>query len=320
MSEAHHHPKPSEDLPLRESERRRLLWVLVLTGVTMAAEIAGGILTHSLALLGDAFHMLTHFLAVSLTYGAIAISLRPAPPDKTYRWWRLEILAGFINGIALLPIAGYVLYEAIERWTHPVEIKLAGMMVLGVVGLAENLVAAAILHRHSKHDVNMRGAFIHMLADSFSSVGVLAAGAVITFTGWKQADPFIAAVISVLILGWCVSLLRSSAQILLESVPAHLDIGEIRAAMAGVEGVGDVHDLHVWTITCSMYALTAHVRLREDARVSESEEVGRRLRSLLDERFDINHATLQFETCEERDACCEHDRVRQDAGGSGPPP
>jgi cobalt-zinc-cadmium efflux system protein len=157
-----------------------------------------------------------------------------------------------------------------------------------------------LLHSHSKHDLNIRSAFLHMLADGASSVGVIGAGLVIWFTGWKQADPLAAAIISVIILGWCVSLLRSSCRILLEAAPAHVDLEEVRAAMKGVSGVAEVHDLHVWTITSRMYALTAHVRLTEDLAVSRAGEIGHRLRRILDERWEIDHSTLQFEAGQEQ--------------------
>lgn len=314
MSELHHHPKPAPEHghshgPMRGGERSRLLAVLVLTGVTMVGEFVGGLVTGSLALLGDAFHMLTHFLAIALSYGAIAIALRPAPPDKTYRYWRVEVLAGFVNGLVLLPAAVYVLYESWLRLRDPVPIQAGLTLIVGGVGLAVNVLSALFLHHHARHDLNMRGAFFHMLSDSLSSVGVIVAAVVVHYTGWKAADPLIAAVISLLVLGWCVSLLRSSGRILLESAPAHMDLEEIRGTMKSVAGVEEVHDLHVWTITSRMVALTAHVRLREDARISETEDLRRRLEALLDERHEINHATLQFEVGRAQALDCEHDRA-----------
>ncbi len=313
MSEEHHHPKLSESAAnlraLRGGERSRLLWVLVLTGATMVGEFAGGLYTRSLALLGDAFHMLTHFLAIALSYAAIRIALRPAPPDKTYRYWRVEVLAGLVNGIALIPVAGYVLYEAVRRLRHPEPIDAAWTLGVGAIGLLVNLFSAALLHRHSRHDLNVRGAFLHMLADSASSIGVLAAAGGVWAFGWAWADPAIAAMISVLILGWCVSLLRGSSRILLESVPGHMDLEEIRSALKDQEGVLEVHDLHVWTITSRMYALTAHVRLREDLPVSEAEKLGERLKRLLDERWEINHATLQFEVAASESLRCDHEHA-----------
>ena len=181
------------------------------------------------------------------------------------------------------------------------------MLVVGAIGLAVNLVSAALLHAYSKHDINVRGAFLHMLADTASSVGVMAAGAVVAFTGWRQADPLAAALISGIILVWCFSLLRESGRILLESAPRHVELGRIGADMKGVEGVQEIHDLHVWTITSRMVALTAHVRLKADLKVSETEEIGRRLQRLLEERHEINHAILQFEVTDGRELSCEHE-------------
>jgi cobalt-zinc-cadmium efflux system protein len=321
MSEQHHHPKLTDSgvrlRVLRGGERARLLAVMLLTGATMVAEFVGGLLTGSLALLGDAFHMLTHFLAIALSYVAIRIALRPAPPEQTYRYWRIEVLAGLVNGIWLIPIAGYVVYEAIRRWSRPVDIDATGAFVVGLVGLIVNVVSALLLRRHSEHDVNVRGAFLHMLADSASSVGVLLAAALVHFYDWKQADPLIAGLISVLILVWCVSLLRSSGRILMESVPRHMDLEEIRSTLKSVEGIAEVHDLHVWTITSRMYALTAHVRVRENLRISETEALGQKLQSLLDERYEINHATLQFEVGNGSSLTCEHDHGPAPQAGQG---
>jgi cobalt-zinc-cadmium efflux system protein len=321
MGDQHHHPKLSETSihrgAARLGERNRLFWVMVLTFVTMGGEIAGGLWTGSISLLGDAFHMLTHFLAIALSWAAILVACRPAPADKTYRYWRIEILASLVNGIALVPIAGYVLYEAIHRFLHPAPFDAKWTLIVGGIGLVVNVVCAGLLHHHSEHDLNVRGAFLHMVADTASSVGVLlAAGAAWAF-GWTWADPAIAAGISILILVWCVGLVRSSSRILLESVPQHMDLEEIRGAMKGVEGVLEVHDLHVWTITSRMYALTAHVRLRDDLPVSRTEELGHRLQHLLDDRFEINHATLQFEVAEGARLHCEHDHAPSGGGEAG---
>lgn len=292
---------------VRHSEKGRLLWVMGLTALTMAAELAAGFWTRSLSLQGDAWHMLAHLLSTGLSYAAIVIACRPAPPDKTYRYWRVEILAGLVNGLALLPVGAYVLWESVQRLMNPRPILAEWTLLVGAIGLIVNLVCAALLHRHSHHDLNMRGAFLHMVADSASSVGVLlAAGGAWAF-GWTWADPAIAAVIAALILGWCVSLVRASASVLLEAAPRHVDLDGIREAMKEVEGVEDVHDLHVWTITSRMYALTAHVRLRDDMPVSRAEEVGRALRVLLDERWEINHATLQYEVAEGSRLDCERE-------------
>jgi cobalt-zinc-cadmium efflux system protein len=318
MSDQHHHPKLAESATttgvVRSGERTRLFWVLVLSGLVMVGELVGGLLTRSLALFNDAVHMFTHVIAIALSWLAIVIAMRPAPPDKTYRYWRLEILASLVSGISLVPLAGWVIYEAVDRWFHPVPIKVGAMLWVGLVGLLANVVSALLLHRHSKHDLNIRGAFLHLMADSLSSIGVLAAGAVVYFTNWTRADPLIAAGISILVLAWCVTLVRDSGRILLESVPRHMKLEEIEAAMKTVEGVLEVHDLHVWTITSRMYALTAHVRLREDLAVSATEDLGRKLQAMLDERWEINHATLQFEVAQGEALACE----QSPAGTCGP--
>ncbi|HYE98384.1 MAG TPA: cation diffusion facilitator family transporter [Planctomycetota bacterium] len=311
MGEQHHHPKTADGGAARRGERRRLLWVIVLTAVTMVGELAGGLYTRSLALLGDAFHMLTHLMSTALAFTAAVIACRPAAPDKTFRWWRIEVLAGLINGLALIPIVGGVLWKAVERLREPVPIDGWGTLAVGSVGLVVNIVCAGLLHRHSKHDLNIRGAFLHLLADAASSVGVLVAAGLAVLFGWTWADPAAALAIGVVVLGWCVSLVRSSSRILLEAAPTHMDLEEIRQAMKEVDGVLEVHDLHVWTITSRMYALTAHVRLQEDLPVSRAEEIGCRLRDLLDGRWEINHATLQFEVAEGASLACEreHDKA-----------
>jgi cobalt-zinc-cadmium efflux system protein len=288
----------------RAGEKRRLRAALLLTAVTMVAEFAGGYYTRSLALLGDAVHMLTHLLSLGLSYAAIVIALRPAPPEKTWRYWRVEILAGLLNGLALLPAAAYVLYESVERLRNPVEIHAVGTLVVGGVGLLVNVVCAALLYDPARHDLNLRGAFLHMLADGLSSVGVLAAGVAVMVWDWRAADPIVAALLSVLILGWCVSLLRASLSILLEAAPPHVRLDEVKAALEAVPGVREVHDLHVWTITSRMHSLTAHVALREDGPVSGSGRIAREIEALLRARWDINHATLQFEAGEPEGAGC----------------
>jgi cobalt-zinc-cadmium efflux system protein len=323
MSEQHHHPKLEHSdsglSAVRVGERSRLGWVLGLTALVMAGEFAAYFFTPSLALLNDAFHFLTHFVTMALSWLAVLIACRPAPPDKTYRYWRLEILASLVSGISLSPVSAFVLYEAVDRWIHPPDrLDSRLILILGGVGLGVNAISACLLHAHSKHDHNIRGAFLHLLADSVSSLGVLGAGALIAWKGWTKADPIIAGGISLLILGWCYTLVRDSGRILLESVPRHMNLGEIESAMKGVEGVLEIHDLHVWTITSRMYALTAHVRLRENLPISRTEELAKRLQSLLDERWEINHATFQFEVGPGEELRCE--RAHEPAGKALPDP
>ncbi len=313
MGREHHHPKAGEAAAgpggLKAGERRRLAWVLVLTGATMVAEIVGGVLTHSVSLLSDAFHMLTHLGAVGVAWLAIRAAMAPAAPERTFRNWRLEVIGSLVNGALLVPIAVYVLVEAWHRFRNPVPVEVGPMLAVAAGGLVVNLACAAFLHGHSHDDLNLRGAFVHLVADSVSSVGVLAAGALIWWGGprYTWADPAAAALISLLILVWSAGLARSSLRILLEAAPAHVELDEVRAAMEAHEGVAGVHDLHVWTITSKMHALTAHVVLERDLPVSEAEELGRRMREELDRRFDINHATLQFEAAAPERLECAHD-------------
>jgi cobalt-zinc-cadmium efflux system protein len=310
VGHSHHHPSAHEsERGLRAGERRRLAAVLVLTGLTMAAEIVGGLLSRSMSLLGDAFHMLTHFGAFLLSYAAILVAIRPAAPEKTFRNWRLEVIASLFNGLLLLPIAAYIIWESIDRWMNPVTVNTGLMLGVAAAGFAVNLVTAVFLHRHSKHDLNIRGAFLHVMADLWSSVGVLVAGALIAIWGGRffWADPATAILISIMILGWSIGLVRQSVRILLEAVPAHLDLEKVRAALLEEEVVCDIHDLHIWTITSRMYAMTAHVHLKRDLPVSQSEELGKRLERMLDERFEINHATLQFEVRPAGKLECAHE-------------
>jgi cobalt-zinc-cadmium efflux system protein len=280
----------------RRSERRRLVLVMAITAVTMIAEFVGGFLTHSIALLGDAAHMLTHLIALGISYFAILIALRPAPPEKTYRNWRAEILGSLYSGIALILLAIYVMYEAYHRYRNPEEIRAVGMLAVAFIGLVVNIICAVILHHHAKDDINIRGAFLHMLADTASSVGVMVAGVVLLIREEaKWVDPLVAALISVLILVWAARQIRQATAILLEAAPRHIKLDDLTGAMKGVEGVRDIHDLHLWTITSRMHALTAHVLLERDIPISEAEEIGRKLSALVDEKFGINHAVFQYE-------------------------
>lgn len=310
MGHQHHHPKLSDTAThvgvVRGGERRRLMLVLVVTGVTMVGELVAGYLFDSVALLGDAFHMMTHFGAVATSWAAIWIASRPAAAEKTYRNWRMEVLASLFNGVVLIPMAAYVLWEAYDRWQRPRAIFAEGVLAVGGIGLLSNVVSAAFLHHHSKQDLNLRGAFLHMVADSVSSVGVIAAGLVVLLTGWTLADPLTAALISVMIVVWSFGLIRDACRILLEWTPSHLELATILSALKEEPEVTDVHDLHVWTITSKMHALTAHVVLREDVPVSKTEQIGYRLQHILDSRFDINHATLQFETSNGAGLHCKH--------------
>lgn len=283
-------------------ERKQLLIVMILTGVTMIAEIVAGILTNSLALLSDAFHMFTHFFAVGVSFCAILFAIRKASPQSTFRYWRIEILATLFNGICLIPMVAYIIYQAYLRLSSPEPIQTVPMLIVAVIGLVVNIASAVILYRTSHHDINIKGAFLHMLSDALSSIGVIVAGVIILFTGWYIADPIAAGLISLMIIIWAYRLIRESVHILLESVPRHIEIEKVANFIRQGEKVADVHDIHIWEITSGMYAMTSHIILKENITIEETNKIAQDIAKKLDEGFDITHTCFQFEPLSEVNA------------------
>ncbi|MDW7712412.1 MAG: cation diffusion facilitator family transporter [Deferrisomatales bacterium] len=277
--------------------RRNLLLALVLTLSFMVAEAVGGWLTNSLALLSDAGHMLTDAGALGLALLALRIGQMPPSATKTFGYRRVEILAALLNGLALWAIVGVILREAWERFRDPREIHALGMMAVAALGLAVNLVSLRLLHRHKDASLNVRGAFVHVLADSLGSVGVLAAGVVIATTGWTLADPLVSVVICGLILWASWGLVRDAVHVLLLGVPPHLDLRRVERAILEEEGVCCLYDLHLWSIAPGREALSAHVVVPDGySRQRELlDGIVRRLR----EGFGIDHATIQIEETHE---------------------
>ena len=282
----------------RVQNRRRLLWTMILTGVAFVAEAVGGLLTNSLALLSDAGHMFTHLLALGVSYLAIWFSERPATERRTYGLNRLEILAALFNGATLFVISIGIFYEAYDRFFNPVPIATGPLLVIAVLGLVVNLVGAVILGGAKHKDLNIKGAFIHLLTDTFSSVAVIAGAVVISLTGWTVIDPLLSVVICTVILVWAVRLVWDSVEILLEATPRDVKMQEVIDGLRRIPGIRDVHHLHVWCITSGMYALSAHVDV-DDLRVSETEKLAQQAEKFLKEQMNINHATFQFE-CQRR--------------------
>ena len=279
--------------------KRRLLIVLALTALYMLAEAAGGWLTGSLALLADAGHMLTDVAALALALAAAWFGSRPANPRKTYGYYRLEILAAFVNGVALAALSLYILYEAYERWNAPPSIERGGlMMAVAAGGLAVNLVCAWLLHGDHERDLNLRGAWLHVIGDALGSVGALAAGALVTFRGWHAADPLFGGLVGLLIIYSSWNLIREATNVLLEGTPAHINLAAVEDAILRTDGVEEVHDLHVWTITSGREALSAHV---VHAVAASPPELLRDLRGRLREEFGFDHLTIQMETAEFED-------------------
>jgi cobalt-zinc-cadmium efflux system protein len=276
----------------RAGSRRALGLVLALTVSYTLAEIVGGLLTGSLALLADAGHMLGDSAAIALALGAAWLATRPATPERSFGFRRAEILAALANGLALVAIAIWVFVEAVQRLHDPPEILGGWMLLVAVIGLGVNLAAARILARSAEQNLNVQAALRHVLADLAGSVGVAVAAIVILATGWRQADPIAGIAIAFLILGSSWTILRDSVAILLEATPASIDAEEVGRRMAEVEGVVEVHDLHIWTITSGFSALSAHVLVR---RGDDCHARRRELESLLASEFGLKHTTLQVE-------------------------
>jgi cobalt-zinc-cadmium efflux system protein len=279
----------------------RLGAVLALTVAFMFVEAVGGWISGSLALLADAGHMLTDAGALGLSLFSAWIALRPASPSKTYGYQRWEILAALINGAALFGIAAWVILEAIQRIQHPQPIRAELFLIVAAGGLLVNIVSLMILHGIRQGNLNTRGAYLHVLGDALGSVGALGAAGVILLTGWTLADPIISIALALLILIGAWRLLRESTDILLEGVPGHVSMAEVQRRMLGVAGVTAVHDLHVWTVTSGMVAMSGHAIV---PRLDTHPEVLDQIRSEL-ALLGISHVTIQLEVQHE----CEEPRM-----------
>jgi cation diffusion facilitator family transporter len=278
------------------AHRRRLLIVLGLTLALLAAETVGAVLSGSLALLADAGHMATDAAGVALALAAVGLAQRPARGRRTFGWQRVEILAAVANGLLLLAVAGYVLVAAIRRVGHPPEIDSGLMLVIASVGLVVNLVSLGVLHRGRAESLNVRGAYLEVLADAFGSVAVIVAAVVIATTGWTPADIVASVAIGVLVVPRAWHLLREAFDVLLEAAPRGVDLDDVRSHILGVDGVLEVHDLHAWTITSGLPILSAHVVVTDTALAAgHGGRVLDDLCSCLGEHFDVEHCTFQLE-------------------------
>lgn len=280
----------------RAVERKRLVLTMSLTGGTMVVEVIGGLLTGSLALLSDAGHMLTHFFALLVSFAAIKLAALPTRPSRSFGLYRIEVLAALLNGLTLLLITAAIFNEAVGRLLHPSPIKELPMFIVAMVGLAVNLASAFILLDVGKSDLNVRSAFLHMVGDTASSVGIVVGAIVIYFTGWYIIDPLLSMMIAAVIVVWSWNLLRDSVSILLETAPRHIDINEvIDAIRTEAPEIRDVHDVHIWEITSQMYSMTAHLVFEEDCPVSRCADVFERLSRPLLEKFQISHVNFSPE-------------------------
>lgn len=272
---------------------RRLRLVLVLTALYMLAEVIGAWFTGSLALLADAGHMFTDVAALVLALIAVWFGSRPATSRKTFGYYRLEIIAALVNGVTLVVISLFIFYGAYERWLSPPVVRSGPMIAVAVGGLVVNLICAWILHARHEVDLNLRGAWMHVMGDALGSVAAILAGICMLLFGWYAADAVFSVVISLLIIWGSVRLIKESTNVLLEGTPAHINLAAVENAILDTKGVADVHDLHVWTITSGREALSAHV-IHADT-ISQPDLL-RELRAKLHDRFGVDHLTIQMET------------------------
>lgn len=276
---------------------RRLLIALALTATFMVVEVIGGLLSGSLALLADAGHMLTDTMALTLAVLAFRVSARPADGKRTYGYHRFQVLAAFVNGLALILIVGWICLEAIRRLMDPPQVMGQMMLIVAVAGLAVNAVAFVVLHGGDRDNMNMRGAALHVLGDLLGSVATIIAAVVIIVSGWMPIDPILSVLVALLIFRSAFDLVKRSAHILLEGAPEWLDVAAMRNKLIdAVPGVRDIHHVHVWGLTPSHLMLTMHVEL--DDALANSTGTIRSVKKVLREEFGISHSTIEVETSE----------------------
>ena len=277
-------------------KNRRALWVVFgLTFTYFIVEVVGGLVTNSLALLADAAHMLADVGGLGLALFAAWMSKKPATPQRTYGYYRIEILAALANAVVLFLMAFFILFEAYRRFREPPEVSSLPMMGVAAVGLVVNLIGMWMLRKASGESLNMQGAYLEVVSDLLGSVGVLIAGVVMLTTGWYYADPLFSVVIGLFILPRTWGLMKQAVNVLLEATPARVNLAEVEKALLGIEGVASVHDLHVWTITSGLDALSGHVVLAAGVEPAVADAVVERAAAVLQETFQIGHTTIQVE-------------------------
>lgn len=288
MDHRHHHHHHGRRL----TSKSRLLFTLVLTASYMLAELVGGLMTGSLALLADSGHMLSDVAALALALFAMWVAQRPATSQATYGYHRTEILAALANGAALLAVSVTILSEAYDRFSRPAEVRGGWMLVIASGGLAINFAALVILRRGRHDDLNVRGAFLHVASDTLGSLGAMISGALILTYGWQWADPAASVIIVLLVVHSAWSLIKETVGVLMEGAPAHVDVDEVRNLIAKSVQVKAIHDLHVWTIASDKICLSAHVVVHRGV---EAQATLLELTEMVRQRFGIQHVTLQLE-------------------------
>jgi cobalt-zinc-cadmium efflux system protein len=294
----------SEAEKAKSPMQRILKFSLVLTAMYIAATLFFGLRAHSLALISEAGHNVSDFLALGLSFAAVWLQGRPATDQRTFGYARAGVLAGFVNALSLMVLAVWILGSAVGRFLHPVTVEPHLMMMVAAAGVLMNGAIAALLYKFSG-DVNIRSVFLHMLGDTLSTAAVIVGGVLIAFTGWQWIDPLLSVVIAAMILLSSWSIVKETLHILLEGTPKSVNMAEIRKAMQGVEGVVNVHDLHVWSLTSQSHALASHVQVVEMP-LAECEALMERLNHQLRDHYGIHHTTIQIEVtgCATVDDCC----------------
>lgn len=289
----HHHNRHSAHHE-HAGSGNKLLASMLITFATLIAEVVGGILTGSLALLSDAAHVFLDIFALALGYLAVRMSRRAATTRHSYGFYRMKVIAAFINGATLLLVSLEIVREAIGRFAHPQEVLAGPMLIIAAIGLAANLLVALVLRGHDHDDINARAAFLHVVGDALSSVGVIFAGALIIFTRWYWLDPLAGILIAIIILRGAFGVLKEAVHILNEGAPDNADSERVAARISAIEGVRGVHDVHVWALEPGFRLLSAHIVL-DDQPLSGTGAAMERIKAMLSEEFHIDHTTIQFE-------------------------
>jgi cobalt-zinc-cadmium efflux system protein len=280
----HHHPATGSILS----------WSLLATSVFVVVELVAGLRAHSLALLSDAGHNFTDALALGLAWAGVYLQTKPADESRTYGYHRAGVLSAFINALTLVGLSLWIVYEAVLRLRSPEPVNETVMIVVATLGLAMNGGIMLALRTASRDDINVRGAFVHMLGDALGSVAIIAGAVVIRYTGWLQVDPILSILLALMIVYTAWDIVRESLNILLEGLPRGMILGEVASATKAIEGVLDVHDLHIWSLGSRAHAFSCHV-LIADVPPSASDAILRRINGMLKQRFEIGHTTIQFE-------------------------
>ncbi|GAB1157071.1 CDF family zinc transporter CzcD [Paenibacillus illinoisensis] len=293
----HHHNHDHGHQHAHPNNKKVLLFSFIIITLYMIVEAVGGFVTNSLALISDAGHMLSDSIALGIALLAFTFGEKAVNTGKTYGYRRFEILAATLNGVTLIAISLYIFYEAIGRFIHPPEVATFGMLIISIVGLLVNILVAWIMMRGSdtENNLNMRGAYLHVISDMLGSIGAIAAALLMMFFGWGWADPLASVIVAVLVLRSGFFVTKSSLHILMEGTPANVDVNDLVQTIKKVDGVHGVHDVHVWSITSNLNALTAHIVVDGTLTIYEAETLVQKIEHMLEHK-DIKHVTLQVES------------------------